>query len=86
VSKWERDTIAAGLPSLAEKILDQGQLCGADLRKALGPNINLPNFFDKDELVQYCAHSVVLTHLDKLKREVKQKKEKAAGALSVAKL
>jgi hypothetical protein len=83
VSIKERDIIYAGLPKLARRIMDCGELLGADLTTALGPDIYLPHLFSRDLLVMYRRRSVILTHqaiLAGLWQKVRGAVEKAAAA------
>ncbi|KAJ1439395.1 hypothetical protein B484DRAFT_391782 [Ochromonadaceae sp. CCMP2298] len=83
VSLQERDVIRTGLPELARRIMERGELLGADLRAALGPDIYLPHLFSRDLLVMYRRRSVILTHqaiLAGLWQKVRSAVEKAAAA------
>ncbi|KAJ1424399.1 hypothetical protein B484DRAFT_398301, partial [Ochromonadaceae sp. CCMP2298] len=57
VTAAERDCIRQGLPQLAERILEQGELLAADMRAALGPDIHLPHLASRDLLVLYRRRS-----------------------------
>ncbi|KAJ1393580.1 hypothetical protein B484DRAFT_408168, partial [Ochromonadaceae sp. CCMP2298] len=83
VSLQERDVIRTGLPELARRIMERGELLGADLRAALGPDIYLPHLFSRDLLVMYRRRSVILTHqaiLAGLWQKVRSAVEKVAAA------
>ncbi|KAJ1418575.1 hypothetical protein B484DRAFT_421763 [Ochromonadaceae sp. CCMP2298] len=63
--------------------MERGELLGADLRAALGPDIYLPHLFSRDLLVMYRRRSVVLTHqaiLAGLWQKVRSAVEKVAAA------